>query len=67
MGASYWGGLIEWMRSTLVKHRMIDAGDLDLLQITDEPAEAVQIVLDAARQFLAAGDPHVTPYTTEAK
>jgi len=67
MGASYWGGLIEWMRSTLVKHRMIDAGDIDLLQITDEPAEAVQIVLDAARQFLAAGDPHVTPYTTEAK
>lgn len=65
MGKSYWSGLVDWMRTALVRHNMIAPEDLDLLQLTDEPSEAAQIVLDAARQFMAAGDPHVAPYTRE--
>jgi hypothetical protein len=56
IGKSYWAGLMDWLRTSLVKHNMIAPEDLDLLQITDEPAEAVRIVLDSARRFFPATD-----------
>ena len=39
----YWRGLLDWMRRTLVAEGMIDAADMDLIQIHDEP----QAVVDA--------------------
>ena len=59
LGSHYWGGLIAWLRDTAVPAGTISAADLDLLHLTDDPAEAVDIV--------ASGDqtaPH-TPWTEQ--
>jgi uncharacterized protein (TIGR00730 family) len=42
VGCDYWGGLVEWIRSTLLKEGMISEDDPDLITLTDDPAEAVQ-------------------------
>lgn len=37
----FWQGLIDWMRAHLVSEGMIDAADLDLIQIIEEPEQIV--------------------------
>jgi uncharacterized protein (TIGR00730 family) len=37
VGSDFWSGLLDWMRGTLVGGGMIDAVDLDMLQLVDEP------------------------------
>jgi uncharacterized protein (TIGR00730 family) len=44
MGAAYWGPLIDWIRETLTKQATINPEDVDLLRVTDDPAEACQII-----------------------
>ncbi len=46
-GRHYWAGLVRWMSSRLAGEGKISAGDLDLLLLTDDPAEAAQAVIDA--------------------
>ncbi|MHB1291210.1 MAG: LOG family protein [Sulfuricella sp.] len=40
----YWRGLVDWFRDTLVKEGTIDAADLDLIQIIDEPKDVVNAI-----------------------
>ena len=40
----YWRGLLEWMRSTLVAQGMIDAADMNLIQIHDQPHDVVEAI-----------------------
>lgn len=47
IGTEYWGGLVDWLRSALLKNGMIGSGDLDLLTVTDDPAAAVAAVVAA--------------------
>ena len=51
VGSSYWAGLIDWIRGTLLANGAIEEPDLDLLQLTDDPDEVVRIV----RAFSAGG------------
>ncbi|HEY3163226.1 MAG TPA: TIGR00730 family Rossman fold protein [Candidatus Limnocylindrales bacterium] len=44
VGRSYWAGLLDWVRGTLLANRAIDATDMDYLQITDDPDEVVEMV-----------------------
>ncbi len=44
MGSAYWGGLIDWIRGSLLSRAVIVPGDVDLLRVTDDPAEAFQII-----------------------
>jgi uncharacterized protein (TIGR00730 family) len=44
VGTQYWGGLVDWMRTTQVPAGTIAAADLDLFHLTDDPAEAVAII-----------------------
>jgi hypothetical protein len=44
MGASYWGGLLAWLRDRVAADGNISPGDLDLLHVTDDVDEAVRIV-----------------------
>jgi len=48
VGTAFFGGLIEGIRDRLLADGMIDAGDLDLIAVTDDPAEVVEIVKRAA-------------------
>ena len=40
-GTEYWGGLVDWLRSTLLAHGAINQDDIDRFVITDDPAEVV--------------------------
>ena len=44
MGADYWTGMIDWIKGTLLTEATISREDVDLLRITDDPAETIQIV-----------------------
>jgi uncharacterized protein (TIGR00730 family) len=46
-GRRYWSGMVEWLRDTVADERKINPEDLDLFQLTDDPAEAVRLVLAA--------------------
>jgi predicted Rossmann-fold nucleotide-binding protein len=44
MGSDYWAGLLAWLRERLVKDGMIDASDIGLLQVIDEPQRVVDAI-----------------------
>jgi uncharacterized protein (TIGR00730 family) len=44
MGGKYWGPLLDWIRDTLARAATINPEDVDLLRLTDDPAEACQII-----------------------
>ena len=46
-GTSYWAGLYQWLRDTVLAHGNIAGSDLELLQITDSPEEAAAAVIAA--------------------
>jgi uncharacterized protein (TIGR00730 family) len=41
---SFWKGMLDWFRSTLVAEKMIDPEDMDLIQVIDEPSEVVRAI-----------------------
>ena len=43
----YWSGLLEWLRAFALAEAMISPADLALLNVTDEPAEAVRVLVDS--------------------
>ncbi|MGP3957596.1 TIGR00730 family Rossman fold protein [Nonomuraea sp. 3N208] len=47
MGSEFWGGLLEWIKGTLLGSGKIASHDLDLISVTDDPDEAVRIIVDA--------------------
>jgi uncharacterized protein (TIGR00730 family) len=47
MGTEYWAGLIDWLKKTALADGKVNAGDLELLQMTDDVDEAVQFIVDA--------------------
>lgn len=44
MGSEYWQGLVEWMETKMLAEAMINPEDLNLLKITDDPDQAVEII-----------------------
>jgi predicted Rossmann-fold nucleotide-binding protein len=46
-GTSYWSGLIDWLRTSMISHGTISAADLDLLHISDDVDEIVSIVRES--------------------
>ncbi len=44
VGRSYWAGLLDWMRDTLLSHGAIAESDLDLLRVTDDADEVVALI-----------------------
>jgi uncharacterized protein (TIGR00730 family) len=57
-GRQYWSGLVQWMKATLDKGKFISPGDMDLFTITDDPKEAINIILDYERRV---GPPEIVP------
>jgi len=52
VGSSYWEGLIDWIKETVlsIEHN-ISAEDLDLFNIVDTPAEAVEIIEEFYKKY----------------
>ena len=52
----YWGELVDWVSDELASLGMISVGDLDLLRVTDDPADAVAHVVGTYRRLRADGE-----------
>jgi uncharacterized protein (TIGR00730 family) len=58
-GTSFWQGLVRWMKANMLNgNQFISPGDLDLFKITDDPQEAIDIILEYERRV---GPPEVVP------
>ena len=44
VGREYWKGLVDWLRDTMAQERKIEPRDLQLLTVTDDPAEVVRLI-----------------------
>jgi len=44
-GRHYWAGLLRWLQSRVLAERKISPGDIDLMVLTDDPAEAAAAVI----------------------
>jgi hypothetical protein len=44
-GTEYWAEMLAWIRERMLASALVSPGDLDLLWVTDEPAEAVARVV----------------------
>ncbi|MEK8070492.1 LOG family protein [Rhodococcoides navarretei] len=47
LGKDFWSGLLDWIKTTLVKEGKVSEKDLDLIHCTDSVDEAVRIVREA--------------------
>ncbi|MCK2213051.1 TIGR00730 family Rossman fold protein [Actinomadura sp. ATCC 31491] len=47
MGSEFWGGLLDWIKGSLLGTGKIAAQDLDLITVTDDVDEAVRIIVDS--------------------
>ncbi|MBV2362771.1 TIGR00730 family Rossman fold protein [Streptomonospora nanhaiensis] len=59
VGTDFWGGLVDWIRGTLLEEGTISPDDPDLMYLTDDPDEVVDIIRKshvdlARREFEAA-------------
>ncbi len=46
-GRHYWAGLVRWLQSRVLAERKISPGDMDLMLLTDDPAEAAHAIIEA--------------------
>ena len=44
VGHDYWSGLIDWIKSTLLKNHYISDHDTDLFEVIDDPDEVVRTI-----------------------
>jgi uncharacterized protein (TIGR00730 family) len=50
MGTKFWGPLVEWMRNTVLAEGKISPEDLDMIHISDDIDEVIDILLSAERK-----------------
>src|SRR5262245_44518560 len=50
VGSAFYAGFVEWIKDKLLGEGMISPEDLDLIQVTDDPKEVVEIVRKAGRR-----------------
>jgi uncharacterized protein (TIGR00730 family) len=50
MGSDYWSGLVDWIKTKMIKEKMISSEDLDLFQVTDDPVKAADIIANFYRK-----------------
>ena len=53
VGTEHWSGLRSWIEEKLIAERLIGPDDVLLLSLTDDPGEAVRIVLDCYERSCA--------------
>lgn len=52
--SDYWGEMIDWIKGELLDDGMISPDDIELLHLTDDEDEAVQLVLDCYERRCAS-------------
>ena len=46
VGSKFWGGMVDWIRNTLLVEKMISPEDMNLLHVIDEPREVVNAIFN---------------------
>jgi predicted Rossmann-fold nucleotide-binding protein len=49
-GWQYWGRMIDWIRDVMLAEGYIEENDLGLFRVTDDPAEAANIIIYEAQE-----------------
>lgn len=44
-GTQFWGGLMDWIKTTLIEYETISEEDLKLIKLTDDPQEVLEFML----------------------
>lgn len=44
VGSKYWKGLLNWMKNTLLKNKVIDKRDMKIFKVVDKPTEVLEIL-----------------------
>ena len=52
VGTDYWGGLVDWIKSTLVREKSIDEEDLKLFKLVDKWEDAVEEIDNFYNKYL---------------
>src|SRR5690348_15561354 len=50
VGSEFYAGFLDWIKAKMLAEGMISPEDLDLIQLTDDPREVVEIVRKAGRR-----------------
>jgi predicted Rossmann-fold nucleotide-binding protein len=53
--SDYWEELLDWMRREMLEDSLISPEDVELLHLTDDPKEAVELVVSRYRTRVAEG------------
>jgi len=54
-GRSYWKGLLQWMKSVLESREFISPDDLELVTVTDDVQESIDLLVDYRRRISIPG------------
>ena len=49
VGSSYWSGLVDWFKATVLADGKVSPADLEMFRVTDDPDEAVTVMVEAER------------------
>lgn len=55
-GASYWEGMMRWIRETMLTEGKVSEEDLDLLRVSDDPAEVCALIRQSHEERKASLD-----------
>ena len=58
LGVDYWSGLLGWLRETVLAQGKISETDLEMLVLTDDVQEAVELMVRARDEELPTPPPH---------
>ena len=43
-GTNYWGGLVDWLKKSVLKEKNIDPEDMDIFRMVDKPEDVVKAI-----------------------
>jgi len=52
VGKEFWGGLLDWVKNTMLTEGNISPKDLDLINLVETPTEAVQVIDEFYSKYL---------------
>ena len=52
VGKNFWGGLLDWVKGTMLEYGNISPEDLDLISLVETPTEAVKVIDEFYSQYL---------------
>lgn len=52
VGSEYWGGLMTWIKTTMLDEMNINAEDLNLIQLVDTAEDAIKVIEDFYNKYL---------------